>query len=123
MLTRLSWGLGLQWIPPGHVCKLESCISCRCQVQSEIPCQDVLGQLSPICVTVHIFANKLLLLSVVLCLLSAGPLGKLPGREKCLREGGWAAPLVMCTVHRVLIGSVAGSQGMSKNTTYQNMTF
>ena len=48
--------------------QVESCISCRRQAQSELPCQDVLGQLSAICVTVHISANKLLLLSVVLCL-------------------------------------------------------
>lgn len=122
---RLSWGTGLRWIPLGPVCKLESCISCRCQAQSELPCQDVLGQLSAICVTVHISANKLLLLSVVLCLPSAVLLGTLPARERataCTR-GGWVAPLVICVLHGVLIGFVDGSQGVSTNIMYQSMTF
>lgn len=75
-----SWGPGLMDTHRMRVC-IESCIPCMCQVQSELPCHDMLGQLSAICVTVHIFASKLLLLWVVLCLLSAGLLGKLPGRE------------------------------------------
>lgn len=79
---RLTWGTGLRWTPLRPLCKLESRISCICQAQSELPCQDVLGQLSAICVTVCISANKLLLLFIVLCLPSAVLLGKLPARER-----------------------------------------
>lgn len=88
----LSWGIGLRWAPLGPVCKLESWVSGRCEAQSEFPCQEALGQLSAICMTVCIPTNKLLLLSVVLCLPSAALLGKLPATERataCTKVAGW----------------------------------
>lgn len=86
----------------------------------------MLGQLSAICVTVCISANKLLLLSIVLCLLPAALLGKLPASEResnCMHKGGWVAPLVICVLHGVLIGFVDGTQGVNMNIAYQSMTF
>lgn len=118
----ILWGPGL--MDSHRTCmRVESCIPCTCQVQSEIPCHDVLGQLSAICVTVHIFASKLLLLWVVLCLLSAGYWESCQGECDCLHWGGWAAPLVIRVLCGVLIGIVDRPWGMNTNTEFQSLTF